>query len=224
VQVGRFVSESEVVSTDVIEGNLFEQVEKVIEVLRIKYLENRFYYEGMRRKEDMIYPEEALREAVINALIHRDYLGPHTQLRVYDHELWLWNAGELPEKITFEKLKKSHLSCPRNELLADVFFKAGFIESWGRGTLKILDQCQKWNLPEPNFSELTGGFLVTFFKAPSVEIKKGAENLKEGKEESTEKIRRKFAALFRSSLLSKHMIWRTWSISRKAPLRKSSES
>lgn len=76
VQVGRFVSESEVVSTDVIEGNLFTQVEKTIEILRIKYLENRFYYEGIRRKEDMIYPEDALREAVINAVIHRDYLGP----------------------------------------------------------------------------------------------------------------------------------------------------
>ena len=65
MQVGRFVSESEVVSTDVIEGNLFTQVEKTIEILRIKYLENRFYYEGIRRKEDMIYPEDALREAVI---------------------------------------------------------------------------------------------------------------------------------------------------------------
>lgn len=176
VQVGRFVSESEVISTDVIEGNLFEQMEKVIEVLRIKYLENRFYYEGLRRNEDMIYPEEALREAVINALIHRDYLGPHTQLRVYDHALWLWNAGELPEKITFAKLKKSHLSCPRNELLADVFFKAGFIESWGRGTLKIIDQCRKWNLPEPEFSELTGGFLVTFLKGPAGEgVEKGSQ-------------------------------------------------
>lgn len=68
IQVGRFVSESEVVSTDVIEGNLFEQVEKTIELLRLKYLENRFYYEGIYRKEDLIYPEEALREAVINAI------------------------------------------------------------------------------------------------------------------------------------------------------------
>lgn len=166
IQVGRFVSESEVISTDVIEGNLFEQVEKTIEVLRLKYLENRFYYEGLLRKEDMIYPEEALREAVVNAVIHRDYLGPHTQLRVYDRKLWLWNAGELSEKITFEKLKKAHLSCPRNELLADVFFKTGYIEAWGRGTIKIVDACRKINLPDPEFSELTGGFLVSFSRAP----------------------------------------------------------
>ena len=93
IQIGRFVSESEVISTDVIEGNLFEQVEKTIEILRLKYLENRFSYEGIYRKEDLVYPEEALREAVINAVIHRDYMGPHTQLRVYEDKLWLWNAG-----------------------------------------------------------------------------------------------------------------------------------
>ncbi|MFC1510422.1 helix-turn-helix domain-containing protein [Candidatus Omnitrophota bacterium] len=76
IQVGRFISDSEVISTDIIEGNLFEQLENTIQVLRIKYLENQFYYEGLYRKEDMIYPEEALREAVINSLIHRDYIGP----------------------------------------------------------------------------------------------------------------------------------------------------
>ncbi len=164
IQVGRFISESDVISTDVIEGNLFDQVERTIEILRLKYLENRFYYEGLVRKEDMIYPEEALREAVINAVIHRDYIGSHTQLRVYDHKLWLWNAGKLPDEITFEKLKKAHRSCPRNELLADVFFKAGYIEAWGRGTVKIIDLCWQKGLPEPEFSELTGGFLVSFVK------------------------------------------------------------
>lgn len=169
IQVGRFISESEVVSTDVIEGNLFEQVEKTIELLRLKYLENRFYYEGIYRKEDLIYPESALREAVINAVIHRDYMGPHTQLRVYDDKLWLWNIGKLSEEITFDKLKKPHSSYPRNELLADIFFKAGFIEAWGRGTIKIVDKCKERNLPEPDFSEMTGGFLVSFFKPKATE-------------------------------------------------------
>lgn len=202
VQVGRFVSESEVISTDVIEGNLFAQVEKTIEILRIKYLENRFSYEGVRRKEDMIYPEDALREAVINAVIHRDYLGPHTQLRVYSHKLWLWNAGQLPDKITFEKLKKAHLSCPRNELLADVFFKAGYIEAWGRGTVKIVEVCRKSRLPEPEFSELTGGFLVSFSKgkdvAPEKEaVEKSDEPTEKATEKTTESTTEKILAVLR---------------------------
>jgi len=172
IQVGRFISESEVISTDIIDGNLFELVERTMEVLRLKYLENRFYYEGIYRKEDLIYPEDALREAVINAVIHRDYLGPHIQLRVYDNKLWLWNIGKLPPEITLEQLKQSHSSYPRNELLADIFFKAGFIESWGRGTLKIIDKCKEKGLPEPEFSEMTGGFLVVFYKAEPAESKK----------------------------------------------------
>lgn len=55
-------------------------------------------------------------------------------------------------------------SYPRNELLVDVFFKAGFIESCGRGTIKIVEKCRQFNLPEPEFSEMTGDFLITFFK------------------------------------------------------------
>ena len=164
IQIGRFISESEVISTDVIEGNLFGQVEKTIEILRLKYLENRFFYEGIYRKEDLVYPEEALREAVINAVIHRDYIGPHTQLRVYDNKLWLWNIGKLSEEITINDLNKPHSSYPRNELLADVFFKAGFIESWGRGTLKIINKCKEKLLPTPIFSESGGGFNVEFRK------------------------------------------------------------
>lgn len=233
IQVGRFVSESEVISTDVIEGNLFEQVEKTIEVLRLKYLENRFYYEGLLRKEDMIYPEEALREAVVNAVIHRDYLGPHTQLRVYDRKLWLWNAGELPEKITFEKLKIPHLSCPRNELLADVFFKAGYIEAWGRGTIKIVDACRKTNLPDPEFSELTSGFLVSFVKG-AVETaqetprrgtrknsqKGGVEKGAERGVESTEKVRRECGVNAEKvlSVIAKNLFIKTHEIAEKTQL------
>jgi len=81
----------------------------------------------------------------------------------------------LPDEITFEKLKKAHLSCPRNELLADVFFKAGYIEAWGRGTIRIIEACRKAGLPDPEFSELTGGFLVAFTKAPTDEVEKGSE-------------------------------------------------
>ena len=144
----------------------------------------------------MIYPEDALREAVTNAVIHRDYLGAHTQLRVYDHKLWLWNAGTLPDEITFEKLKKAHVSCPRNELLADVFFKAGYIEAWGRGTVKIIEACRKANLPDPEFSELTGGFLVSFTRGEGTVREKWLVNkMEETREKTREETREKIIRL-----------------------------
>lgn len=164
IKIGKFMSDTEIVSSDDIEGNLFEQVEKAIELLRTKYLISKIRFEGIYRKEELEYPEEAIREAIINAVIHRDYIGAHTQLKIYPDKLVLWNEGGLPKEIKIEDLKKSHPSKPRNELLADIFFKAGLIEAWGRGTIKITDECLKQGLPEPDFKEEFGGFSVYFYK------------------------------------------------------------
>ena len=71
--------------------------------------------------------------------------------------------------IGIDDLKKWHLSKPRNEFLADVFFKGGMIEAWGRGTVKIVDVCKKAGLPEPEFREEFGGFSVFFDKGKSGE-------------------------------------------------------
>lgn len=165
IKIGKFVSATDLISTDDIEGNLFDQVDKAIEMLRVKYLLSNITYEGIYRKDNMEYPEEALREAIINAVIHRNYMGAHTQLRIDPESLNLWNEGGLPPGIAVADLKKWHLSRPRNELLADVFFKAGMIEAWGRGTVKIVDECKKAGLPEPEFREEFGGLSVHFRKA-----------------------------------------------------------
>ena len=82
IKIGKFVSDIDLISTDDIEGNLFRQVDKAMEILRVKYLLSNISYEGIYRKDNMEYPEEALREAIINAVIHRSYVGAHTQLRI----------------------------------------------------------------------------------------------------------------------------------------------
>ena len=164
IKIGKFRTDTDIVSSDDIEGNLFEQVEKTMEILRTKYLLSEITFEGIYRKDELEYPEEALREAIINAVIHRDYSGPHIQLKIYPDRVILWNVGTLPKEIRTDDLKKSHASYPRNELLADVFFKAGMIETWGRGTIKIMDECKKAGLPEPEFKEEYGGFAVYFYK------------------------------------------------------------
>lgn len=133
----------------------------------------------MRRNENQniefkeSWHDDALREAVINAVIHRDYIGSQTQLKVYDDRLILWNSGKLIEGITLDSLKKEHPSCLRNELLADTFFKAGLIEAWGRGTVKMIERCKEKKLPVPRFSELAGGFCVVFFKSREAKRLKG---------------------------------------------------
>jgi ATP-dependent DNA helicase RecG len=165
VRIGKFLSETEIQTTDIVKGNLFAQLESILEILRTKYLLSEIKYEGIHRRDILEYPYEALREAVINALIHRDYSGTsQIQIRVYPDKLIIMNEGKLPHEVPVEKLKTSHLSIPRNTLLAEVFYYAGFIELWGHGTIKIVENCRKQGLPEPNFSEENGVMTVTFYK------------------------------------------------------------
>lgn len=165
VKVGKFLTETDIQTTDIVEGNLFEQLENTLEILRSKYLKSNISYEGIHRRDILEYPYDALREAVINALIHRDYIGTsNIQIRIYDDKLIIMNEGKLPPEVPVEKLKTEHLSKPRNTLLAKVFYFAGFIESWGRGTIKIVENCVKQGLPEPDFIEEYGVMKVIFYK------------------------------------------------------------
>jgi ATP-dependent DNA helicase RecG len=100
----------------------------------------------------------------LNALVHRNYMGAPTQIRVYDDKITFWNEGKLPNDLTLELLKRTHSSRPRNLIIADVCFKGGLIDAWGRGTIKIIDSCKEAGLPEPALIEENGGFLVTLFK------------------------------------------------------------
>ena len=134
-KIGRFVSDSELVAQDVVETNLMVACERILEVLRAKYLRFKISYDGVMRVETPEYPLEALREMIFNALVHRDYTGAPTQLRVYDDKLMLWNAGGLPSDVNVMSLRGVHASKPRNVRLADIFFRTSFIEAWGRGTV-----------------------------------------------------------------------------------------
>lgn len=165
VRIGKFLSDTEMQTTDIVKGNLFEQLDKILEILRTKYLVSNIKYEGIHRRDILEYPHEALREAIINALIHRDYSGTsQIQIRVYPDKLIIMNEGKLPPEVPVEKLKSNHLSIPRNTLLAEIFYYAGFIESWGHGTIKIVDNCIEQGLPEPDFTEENGVMTVTFYK------------------------------------------------------------
>lgn len=132
-KIGKFGKSShDLLFHDIIETNIFDMPDKVMELLTTKYLIRKVSYEGLERMEHLEYPEPALREAVLNAIIHKDYSSTYTFLRVYDDRLHLWNPGTLPEELNPEKLKKEHSSYPRNRNIANVFFKAGYIEFWGR--------------------------------------------------------------------------------------------
>lgn len=164
-KIGRFgKSSSDLLFQDIIETNLLTMVEKVMEKLKDRYLIRPISYKGLERMELLEYPEPALREAVLNSIIHKDYSSTWIFLRVYGDRLHLWNPGALPDELTIAELKGEHSSYPRNRNIADVFFKAGYVEAWGRGTNNILEACKDAGLPEPVIDENQGGISIVFLK------------------------------------------------------------
>ncbi len=161
VKIGRFGdSEADLRFQEVCEGNLIQILPNVLEQLEKKFLTKPIRFEGIQRIEELEYPVDALREILLNALVHRNYLGSMTQLKVYDNRLTLWNAGGLPDELTVERLFEAHESIPRNPLIAEVCYKAGYIDSWGRGVEKISEACKEAHLAAPIFIERSGGILV----------------------------------------------------------------
>ena len=124
-KIGRFITDTDLIADDITEGNLFEQAEKIIELLKIKYLKSNIYYEGIYRKENLEYPESALREAVINALIHRDYANNiNLQIKLFNDKLIMTNGALFPKELSLDSLKTFHPSLPNNPIIAKVFYFA----------------------------------------------------------------------------------------------------
>jgi ATP-dependent DNA helicase RecG len=164
-KIGRFGRrDDDLQFQDVIETNLFSMPDVVLGKLNDRYLVRPISYKGLERVEPLEYPEPALREAILNAIVHKDYASTWAFLRVYDDKLEIWNPGPLPEELTIEKLKGRHSSYPRNPHIAEVFFKAGYIEAWGRGTTNMIRECVMFGLPEPLLEEDQGGVRVTLLK------------------------------------------------------------
>ena len=130
VKIGKFgEKDADLKFHEVIEGNLAKLKDRIGEMLNAKFFIHPIDFMGMQRVERDEYPIAAVCEIILNALVHRNYMGAPTQIRLYNDNFSVWNDGGLPEGISEEDLKKIHRSKPRNPLLAYVCFKAGYIDS-----------------------------------------------------------------------------------------------
>jgi len=168
VKLAFFRSDTELAYQDEITGPLIDQPRTVLDTLTLKYLKAVVSYEGIQRIESYPVPEVALREAILNALIHRDYAdAAPVQIRVYENKLRIWNPAELPEGWTQKKLLGEHPSRPFNPAIAQVFFRAGEIEAWGHGIERIYQACKQAGVPKPRIRYEPGEMTVEFSFAKS---------------------------------------------------------
>lgn len=147
----------------IIDGNIIDQVDNA-EKFVLSHIKKAARIVMFKREEVWEYPPRAIREAIVNAVCHRDYnFSSDITIGIFDNRLEITNPGKLPEPLTPADLKKQHKSIPRNPLIANAFFLIKNIEQWGKGTNKIVDWCKEHGLKEPDFEEIAGGFLVKFY-------------------------------------------------------------
>jgi ATP-dependent DNA helicase RecG len=175
VQIGRFGDAVTILDEKAAVGNLLAQLEQTMQAIRgyvfVRYdipktAAGRSPLEDLQRHEVWDFPYDAVREAVLNALVHRDYASVgRIQIRVYDDRLVISNPGSLTENLTVSDLFKEHNSFPRNPAIAQTIYYTQLIEKWGTGTIRMRNACRAEGAPDPEFEARPSEFIVTLRKS-----------------------------------------------------------
>jgi predicted HTH transcriptional regulator len=133
--------------------NLFEQIDRaiafVLDSIKFSVIQQEHTAQVKRQHE---IPTFVIQEAIVNAVIHRDYNNTGAvQVMVFTDRIEIWNPGGLTNRLTIEKLKKPHTSYPTNPLLAQIVYLADYIQRAGSGTIEMIKKCKEEKLPEPEF-------------------------------------------------------------------------
>jgi len=167
IKVGRFTG-SDLRYQDDLHGSLMQQADKITDLVFTKYLIAEVGYDNITRVETYPYSKEAFREGIFNAIMHKAYeTGNPIQIRIDDDRMYLSNGVAFNFPWTPEKLLSPHESNPKNPAIAHVFYRAGYIEAWGRGIKKMCDACKDWGQPMPEYIKSPGGLRLLFHALPT---------------------------------------------------------
>ncbi len=161
----------EFIDQRIISGPLFSQVEEAAAFFK-RNIRRWAKVEGLYRKEAYEYPEQAVKEALVNAVCHRDYSrkGASIKLAIFDDRIEITSPGSLPASISLEDLGTG-VSEHRNRIIARTFSELGLIEGFGTGIFRMRKYCREWGIPNPEFREESGFFKTTFY-AKTAEVVK----------------------------------------------------
>jgi ATP-dependent DNA helicase RecG len=166
IEMGRFQTATLIKDGARLKTDLISEVEGVMAFIR-KHISKAYIFTGEpQREERWEYPMEALREIVINAIVHRDYASTSDSIiKIFDDRIEVFNPGALPQGLTIEKLLTGdYVSSIRNRKIADMFKEIGLVEKYGTGIPRILREFEAYGLSIPKFEEIGPGFRVTAYK------------------------------------------------------------
>lgn len=158
--------EKPIPSYHIYKGTVFELVDQALDFVLSK-INRRIGTRAHSVQAPVEYelPLEAVREAIVNAVAHRDYTSnASVQVMLFADRLEVWNPGELPPPLTPDLLRQPHPSIPRNPLIAEPLYLARYIEKAGSGTLDMIERCKTAGLPEPDFEQRAGQWVVTLWR------------------------------------------------------------
>ena len=178
IEAGRFATQTVIKDSITSKDSLIEQVTRIMDFIR-KHTNKAYIITGNpKREERWDYPMDAIREIIINMIVHRDYRSANdSTIKIFDERIEFFNPGALLEDLTVEKIKsgnyKSHL---RNKQIASIFKELDLIEKYGSGVRRAIETFVAYGLPEPEYEATQGGMAVTVFKKP---FNNGQDNLVE---------------------------------------------
>jgi ATP-dependent DNA helicase RecG len=164
IHFGESKSSDKFLDTLIVEDNLFKSFRRIQDYfLKNLPVQSQFSDTDWLRKDQQKYPMKALDEAVINAMMHRDYSDPTGEvlIGIYSDRIEVANNGELPESLNDADLKKSHRSVPPNPVITHMVYLCGMIEKVGRGTVLITELFKEYGLGEPHWTSKNGGTILT---------------------------------------------------------------
>ena len=158
-------TDADIIYHDDIHGPLITQADKVEDLLFTKYFKALLSYDKLQRIETFMLSRKIARELILNPINHKDYArGVPIQISVYDDHIEIFNVGSWPNNLPIDNtLYEKHESVPHNPKIADVFYRSGEIESWGRGFLKIRLECEAINAPLPIVKKSENGVTVNAY-------------------------------------------------------------
>ncbi|HRT93992.1 MAG TPA: ATP-binding protein [Planctomycetota bacterium] len=153
-------------SYHIYKGTVFDLVDQAVDFVMSKLARSVGTREdGPQAPVEYELPREAVMEAIVNAVAHRDYdSNAAVQVMLFADRLEVWNPGELPPGLTPEQLGLPHPSIPRNPLICEPMFLAHYVEKAGSGTLDMIARCQQAGLPAPDFEQRAGQFVTTIWR------------------------------------------------------------
>lgn len=153
-------------SLQVYGGDLFEQANQARDFVLAKI--NRSIgtrAAGITAPANYELPPDAVGEAIVNAIAHRDYhSNASIEVRLFTDRLEVWNPGRLPGTLTLDDLRNDHPSVPNNPLIAESLYLTRYIEKAGSGTQRMIELCRAAGLPEPQFEQRSGSFVITLWR------------------------------------------------------------